>query len=68
MQLKKIIRIILVGIGVETVGIILDIMHHLQIGIKTPEGLLTFNHTLIFAGFLVNLIAVLVACKSQGKY
>jgi len=54
------IKISLLGTGIEAVGIGLDILHHLQIGIETPEGLLTLNHLLIFLGFLINFVGVLI--------
>lgn len=54
------IKIILSGIIIETVGLALDILHHLNIGIKTAEGLLTFNHFLIFVGFVINVAGVLI--------
>ena len=56
------------GTAVEALGIFLDILHHLNIGIKTPEGLITGNHLLIFAGFFVNFAGVLITLvSSRGK-
>ena len=60
MNLKLGIKIILIGTAVEAVGIVLDIIHHLDIGIKTPEGLITPFHVLIFIGFLINFVGVLM--------
>jgi hypothetical protein len=61
-------KICLAGIFIEAVGILLDILHHLKIGIKTPEGLITGNHLAIFAGFLINFAGVLVVLRtSRGK-
>ena len=39
------------GLAVEAVGLVLDIAHHLNNGVETPEGLFTFEHTIIFIGF-----------------
>jgi len=50
----------LIGTAIESVGIGADIFHHLNIGIKTPEGLVTPNHLLIFLGFLINFVGVLI--------
>lgn len=65
MQFKTGIKISLIGTGVEAIGIFLDILHHLQIGIKTPEGLITFNHLTIFIGFLINFAGVLITWSSK---
>ena len=54
------IKISLIGTFIEAVGLVLDILHHLDIGIKTPEGLVTGNHLAIFTGFVVNFIGVFV--------
>lgn len=67
MNLKTGIKISLMGTTVEAVGIFLDFLHHPQIGIKTPEGLLTFNHSLIFIGFIINFLGVLMTLKSRIK-
>ena len=67
MNLKTGIKISLVGTGVEAVGIFLDVMHHLDIGIKTPEGLITSLHLTIFAGFLVNFVGVLITRISKKR-
>ena len=60
MSFKTGIKISFIGTGVEAIGMLLDIMHHLDIGIKTPEGLITPFHLTIFIGFLINFVGVLV--------
>lgn len=60
MTFKKGIKISLFGTAIEAVGISLDILHHLNIGVTTPEGLLTLNHYIIFAGFLINFVGVIL--------
>ena len=67
MHLKLGIRISLFGTAIETVGIVLDILHHLNIGIETPEGLLTANHGIILVGFLVNFVGVLTTLLAVQK-
>lgn len=59
------IKISLVGLAVQTVGLILDILHHLQIGIETPEGLLTTNHFVIFLGFAITAVGVLKTWRNK---
>lgn len=54
------IKISLVGTFIEAVGILLDVLHHLDIGLETPEGLITGNHLTLFAGFLINFVGVLI--------
>ena len=54
------IAISLIGTGIEAIGILLDITHHLKIGIETPEGLITPYHLIIFVGFLINFAGVLL--------
>ncbi len=61
------IKISLTGTFIEAVGIVLDILHHLDIGIKTPEGLITGNHLTIFAGFLINFMGVLITLVFSRK-
>ena len=61
------IKISLIGTAIEAVGMVLDILHHLEIGLKTSEGLLTLNHILIFIGFIINFIGVLITSKSRVK-
>lgn len=63
---KKGIIVSLWGTGMEALGMFLDIMHHLNIGIETPEGLITPYHLLIFAGFLINFVGVILTAVS-GK-
>jgi hypothetical protein len=60
MRFKTGIKISFIGTGVEALGMFLDIMHHLDIGIKTPEGLITPFHLTIFSGFLINFVGVLI--------
>lgn len=67
MSFKAGIKISLIGTVVEGVGIVFDIFHHLQIGLKTPEGLITPNHSLILAGFLINFVGVLITLFSSRK-
>lgn len=57
--MHKILKISLAGVLIETIGLILDIFHHLEIGIKTPEGLITWQHTIIFIGFVVTASSVI---------
>lgn len=58
--MKKGIKISLWGTFVEAIGMALDIGHHINIGIESPEGLLTSYHGLIFVGFVVNFIGVMM--------
>jgi len=67
MNFRTGIRISFTGTFIEAVGLILDILHHLNIGIETPEGLLTFNHFIIFVGFLVNFVGVFLTAISRKK-
>ena len=67
MKFKTGIKISFAGTGIEAIGIFLDIMHHLNIGLNTAEGLLTFNHFLIFLGFAINFIGVLITFFSSRK-
>ena len=59
------IKISLVGTFIEAVGLALDILHHLNIGLETAEGLITGNHLTIFAGFLVNFVGVMITLISS---
>ena len=59
-QVRTGIKISFIGTLIEAVGMGLDIMHHVDIGIESPEGLLTPFHGLIFAGFIINFIGVLL--------
>lgn len=65
MKLSIGIRIILVGTVIETVGLVADIFHHLNIGIETAEGLLTANHLLIFVGFLIHVVGLLLVISKR---
>ena len=58
MTLKQGIKISLIGTAIEAVGMVLDIMHHVDIGIRSQEGLLTPFHFIIFIGFLINFVGV----------
>ncbi len=60
MNFKKGIKITLFGTGVEAIGLVLDVLHHLDIGLETPEGLLSPNHFIILAGFLINALGVIL--------
>lgn len=64
---NKGIKISLWGIAVEAIGLVADIFHHLNIGIKTSEGLITPNHSFILAGFIINFIGFLIISLSQKK-
>ncbi|MDO8495588.1 MAG: hypothetical protein Q7S32_03690 [bacterium] len=64
---QKGIKISLFGTAVEAVGLVLDILHHLNIGLETPEGLLTGNHFTIFVGFLINFTGVLITLIYSRK-
>lgn len=59
MKLPIGLRVIVGGTVIETIGLVADILHHLKIGIETPEGLLTANHLLIFVGFIIHVIGLL---------
>jgi len=61
------IKISFVGTAIEALGLVLDVLHHLSIGIQTPEGLLTLNHFIIFAGFLINFTGVLITAIAYRK-
>ncbi len=65
MKLQNGIKISLGGTLVEVIGMAFDIMHHINIGIKTPEGLLTPFHALIFLGFAINFIGVLITLMAS---
>lgn len=67
MKLQTGIRVSLGGTFVEAVGIVLDIGHHLNIGIKTPEGLLTPIHGIIFLGFAINFVGVLITLLASKR-
>ena len=65
MQFKTGIKISLIGTGIEAIGLLLDVLHHLHIGIQTPEGLLTGNHFTILFGFCINFLGVLITLMSS---
>ena len=65
--MQKGIRVSLWGTGIEAIGLTFDIMHHFSIGITSPEGLLTLNHTIIFVGFLINSTGVLMTLRAHRK-
>ena len=67
MNFKLGIKISLIGTFIEAVGILLDVFHHLNIGIKTPEGLITGNHLTIFIGFLINFVGVMITLMSSRR-
>ena len=59
------IKISLTGTLIEAVGILFDVLHHLNIGLETPEGLITGNHLMIFAGFFINFVGVMITFVSS---
>ena len=59
------IKISLLGTGIEAIGMVLDVLHHLNIGLATPEGLITGNHITIFVGFFINFIGVMITLKKS---
>ena len=67
MTIKRGIKISLVGTGIESIGMVLDVMHHINIGIQSPEGLLTPFHAIIFGGFAINFLGVLITMVSTKK-
>ncbi len=67
MTIKRGIKISLIGTGIEAIGMVLDIMHHINIGIQSAEGLLTPFHGIIFGGFAVNFVGVLITMVSTRK-
>ena len=67
MTLKQGIKISLIGTAIEAVGMVLDIMHHVDIGIRSPEGLLTPFHFIIFIGFLINFVGVIITFAFSKK-
>ena len=60
MTYRRGIKVSLLGTGIEAIGMVLDVLHHLSIGLETPEGLLTPIHVTIFVGFLINAIGVML--------
>ena len=67
MTLKKGIKISLMGTAMEALGMGLDIVHHIDIGLKSPEGLLTPFHFIIFIGFLINFAGVMLTLIFSRK-
>ena len=67
MTLKKGIKISLIGTAIESVGLVLDIAHHIDIGLKSPEGLLTPFHFIIFIGFIINFAGVMLTLIFSRK-
>ena len=67
MTFKKGIKISLTGTAIEAVGLGLDIMHHIDIGLKSPEGLLTPFHFIIFIGFIINFVGVIITFTFSKK-
>ena len=67
MTLKQGIKISLIGTAIEAVGMVLDIMHHIDIGIRSPEGLLTPFHFIIFIGFIINFVGVVITFTFSKK-
>lgn len=65
MTLRQSLKVSLVGIVVEAVGLLLDILHHLSIGIETPEGLLSYNHAIIFVGFVITSVGVIISLRKR---
>ncbi|HEY4520553.1 MAG TPA: hypothetical protein VJJ72_02000 [Candidatus Paceibacterota bacterium] len=59
------VKISFAGTAIEGLGILLDIFHHLNIGLETPEGLLTPFHFLILFGFLINFVGVIITASSR---
>ena len=54
------IKVSLWGTFVEAVGMVFDIGHHVNIGLESPEGLLTPYHAIIFIGFAINFVGVMM--------
>ena len=67
MHIKQGIKISLTGTGIEAVGMLLDILHHIDIGLEMEEGLLTFNHYVLFSGFVINFVGVILTMISARK-
>ena len=67
-RLKKGIKISLWGLGIQTFGMMLDVLHHVDIGINSPEGLLSPWHALIGVGFGITMLGILKTHISHRKY
>ncbi|OGN16902.1 MAG: hypothetical protein A3C88_00445 [Candidatus Yanofskybacteria bacterium RIFCSPHIGHO2_02_FULL_50_12] len=65
--MNKGIKVSLLGTGIEAIGILGDVFHHLNIGLETPEGLITPYHLTIFAGFLINFVGVIITQFTSRK-
>jgi len=65
MRIQSGIKISFAGTIIEAIGFGLDIIHHLDIGITSPEGLLTPIHFTIFIGFLINFVGVLITYTAR---
>lgn len=63
--MQKAIKISLIGLVVETVGLILDVGHHLNIGIETPEELISPWHLTIGIGFFITAIGILMVYRAH---
>ena len=66
-HMRRGIRVSFAGTGIEAVGMALDILHHINIGISAPEGLITPFHATIFIGFVINFIGVFMTFRSSRK-
>lgn len=69
MTFARYLKISFAGIIIETLGLLLDIFHHLKIGIETAEGLVEPFHIIILIGFIINFAGVigLLLTKSSEK-
>ena len=67
MTIRRGIKISLAGTAIEALGMGLDIMRHIDIGIRSPEGLLTPFHFIIFIGFIINFVGVLMTLIFSKK-
>lgn len=65
MHLRKALKIATIGSILQGVGILLDALHHLRIGIETAEGLFTPYHILIFVGFTVTTFGLIRIWESH---
>lgn len=65
--MKKEVKISLIGIYIEIVGVVLDIGHHINIGLKVPEGLISPYHFLIFAGFVITAVGIFMTWLGFNK-
>ena len=65
MGIRSGIKISFAGTLIEAIGFGFDIIHHLNIGITSPEGLLTPIHFTIFIGFLINFVGILITSTTK---